>query len=83
MPSLSYSCKVGKVMENKTKRLARNYDGMMPTSRQIKHILPNVLNEICIKQEENPSQITAIWGEIVGEQIARLTEVLQLIDALR
>lgn len=78
MPPLSYSCKEGRVMISKTKRLPKNYDGMMPTSRQIKHLLPHVLTEICSKLEENPSQIATIWREIVGEQIARLTQVIQL-----
>ena len=49
----------------------------MPTSREIKHLLPQILNGICIKLDENPTQISSVWKEIVGDKIARFTKVIE------
>ena len=65
-------------MINKIKMLPKNYNGKMPTSRHIKHLLPSILTGISNKLEDNPIQISTIWQEIVGDKIARLTEVIEL-----
>ena len=64
-------------MTNKVKRLPKNYNGKMPTSREIKHLLPQILNGICTKLDENPTQISSVWKEIVGDKIARFTKVIE------
>ena len=69
-------------MMSKIKRVPKNYNGKMPTSRQIKHLLPYILTGICSKLEDNPSQISSIWQEVVGEKIARLTQVIELNEGV-
>ena len=54
----------------------------MPTSRQIKHLLPHILTGICTKLEANPVQISNVWKEIVGGKIARLTQVIELSEGV-
>ena len=49
----------------------------MPTSREIKHLLPQILNGICTKLHENPTQISSVWKKIVGDKIARFTKVIE------
>ena len=59
----------------KTKhRIPKNYDGNTPTGRQIRDILPGVLNELSEKCNDQPHQILSAWSEIVGERIGKMSE---------
>ena len=65
-------------MTNKLKRLPKKYDGKMPTSRHIKHLLPLILTGISSKLKDNPAEIISVWQDVVGDKIARLTQVVEL-----
>ena len=58
-------------------RTPKNYDGILPTSRQIKDLLPSVLSRISDKVDEGSQQVLLAWPEIVGKRIASMTQAIQ------
>ena len=57
-------------------RTPKNYDGTEPTGRQIRHLLPNFLNEIGEIYKERPDLVLVGWVEIIGDKLAPMTEAV-------
>ena len=62
--------------ERLMKRPPRNYDGPLSTSKQLRELLPEVLNQISLKVKDRPDQILEAWKEIVGGRIANMTRAV-------
>lgn len=58
------------------KRTPRNYDGALPTGRQIRDLLPEVLSDLSLKMKDEPHQILGAWSEIVGERIGKMSRAV-------
>ncbi len=63
-------------MQKKIKRIPKYYDGSLPTSRQIRDLLPCVLKQIAGKVDEGSHAILEAWPEIVGKRIAKMTRAV-------
>jgi hypothetical protein len=58
------------------RRTPKNYDGSGTTSRQLKELLPSVLSQIGGIYEERGDLVLASWPEIIGPQLASMTEAV-------
>lgn len=56
-------------------RIPRNYQGKVPTGRQIKDLLPGVMQKYEKVHQEKAHLLKSAWKEIVGQKIAHMTEV--------
>ena len=59
-----------------TKRIPKDYDGIEPPGRGIDELLKPVLESIEHKKTISIDLIRTVWCEIVGEKIARMTQVV-------
>ena len=55
------------------KRTPKNYDGRLPTGKQVRDLLPEMLTSLSAKVSDKPIQILEAWPEIVGERIGKMT----------
>jgi hypothetical protein len=58
------------------RRTPKDYDGCEPTGHHIRDLLPALLQGIGAIYRERPDLIFAAWPEIIGPQLAPMTEVL-------
>jgi hypothetical protein len=57
--------------------MVKNYrNNLISTNKQLKDILPKFFDDIEKKYLQNPSLIINYFGEIVGEKIAKMTEII-------
>ena len=56
-------------------RIPRNYQGKLPTGRQIKDLLPDVMQRYEKVHQEKGHLLAEAWKSIVGEKIAHMTEI--------
>ena len=70
------------MMIKKKYRTPRFYDGVRPTGRQIRHLLPDILREIGAEFEDRPDLVLAAWPEIIGEKLAPLTQALSFKEGI-
>ena len=63
-------------------RTPRYYDGVRPTSRQIRHLLPEILGQIGAEFQERPDLILAAWPEIIGEKLAPQTQAISFHEGI-
>jgi hypothetical protein len=61
-------------------RIPRYYDGIEPTSREIKKLLPSLLGKIGCQQALRPDLILAAWPEVIGPRLAPYTEAVSFQD---
>lgn len=52
------------------------YDGVGVTSKTVRQLLPEVMQEITDAVQDRPDLILAAWPEIIGSQLAGMTEAL-------
>jgi hypothetical protein len=64
------------------KRHPRHYDGPFPTTRHIRQLLPRFLDDIGHKFKERPDLVIAAWPEVVGPQLAPMTQALSFTDGI-
>jgi len=64
------------------KRLPRNYDGPLPTSRHISQLLPRFLEDMGRKCEERPDFVLAAWPEVIGQQLAPMTQAVAFVEGV-
>lgn len=57
-------------------RRCSGYDGSGTTSRLVCELVPGVMNKITQAVEERPDLVLAAWPEIIGAQLAPMTEVV-------
>ncbi len=62
--------------------MPRYYDGTMPTTRHIRQLLPRVLEEIGRRCNERPDLVLAAWPEIIGPQLAPMTQALSFVEGV-
>lgn len=60
----------------------RYYDGPLPTSRHIQQLLPRFLAEIGKKFQERPDLVMAAWPEVIGSQLAPMTEAISFMEGV-
>ncbi len=63
-------------------RTSRYYDGVRSTTRQIRHLLPQLLGQMGSEFKERPDLILAAWPEIIGEKLAPQTEALSFREGI-
>ena len=63
-------------------RVPRNYNGTHLPGRQIRDLLPELLGEIGRKSGDIRSDVFRFWSELLGEQMASMTEPVSLIDGV-
>ncbi len=68
--------------ERKNYRTPRYYDGIRPTGREIRHLLPEILRKIGAEFEDRPDLVLAAWPQIIGEKLAPLTEAISFTEGL-
>ena len=54
-------------------RTSKNYDGKESPVKHLREILPSILQDISSRAAKNPSQILAVWAEIIGPKMAPMT----------
>jgi hypothetical protein len=69
-------------MVRKLRRKSRNYDGTDPTGYRLKDVLPVVLRNIGGVYGERGDLVLAAWPEIIGQQLAAMTEAVSFKDGL-
>jgi hypothetical protein len=69
-------------MDKKYKRTPKNYDGVVSPIKELKNILPNILNGIEENYAKKPSNILSSWKEIIGKDLAVFTEATSLKDGI-
>jgi hypothetical protein len=65
-----------------SKRFPRNYDGPLPTTRHIRQLLPRFLEDIGQKFKERPDLVIAAWPEVIGHQLAPMTQAVAFVDGI-
>lgn len=72
LANLFYSLKIGKPM----KRIPKNYNGIKPTGRHLKDLLPEIMAQITGKVDENPREILDAWAQTVGPKISKMARAV-------
>lgn len=63
-------------------RTPKNYDGPRRTSKEIKELLPDLLQKIGSNFEGRGDLIIAAWPSIVGERISSMTKALSFQEGI-
>lgn len=63
-------------MKKLIKRIPKNYQGLKPTGREIKSLLPLILDEYDHKFNLKSERVLAAWPELVGTQIASMSRAV-------
>ncbi|WP_420422565.1 DUF721 domain-containing protein [Simkania sp.] len=58
------------------KRIPKSYNGNKPTSRQLKDLLPEIMNQISGKIDESPREVLDAWARIVGPKISKMARAV-------
>lgn len=69
-------------MKQKQRRTPKNYDGTGSTTHCVSTILSSVLSEIGEHYSERPDLVVAAWPEIIGPQLAPMTQAVSFADGL-
>lgn len=63
-------------------RTPRNYDGVQNTNRDIRKLLPEALEKIGEKFQDQGSLVLEAWPEIIGKEIAPMTKAVSCEDGV-
>lgn len=63
-------------------RTPKYYDGVRPTAKQIRNLLPGVLAEIGEGFADRPDLVLAAWPEIIGSKLAPMTQAVSFREGL-
>lgn len=63
-------------------RIPKNYSGTKPTGREIRELLPKLLQKLAQTQEKRPDLVLAAWPEIIGERGSALTQAVSFSDGI-
>lgn len=64
------------------RRLPRYYDGPLTTTRHIRQLLPQFLEEVGRKCVARPDLILAAWPEVIGSKLAAFTKAISFQDGI-
>jgi len=70
------------MLKNPTKRHPSYYDGTSTTTRHICQLLPRFLENIGRKFEERPDLVLAAWPEVIGSQLAPMTQAISFSEGV-
>lgn len=63
-------------------RTPKNYDGTRVTTRKMSDLLSVVLEKIGEVYNEHPDLILAAWADVIGPQIASMTQAVSFNDGV-
>lgn len=63
-------------------RTPKNYKGTGTTTRKVGPLLSAVLSQINSAYEERPDLVLAAWPEIIGPQLAPMTQAVSFVDGI-
>lgn len=69
-------------MKKTTQRTPRNYDGPELTTHRVSDILGAVMKGIGKVHHDRPDIILEAWPEIIGPQLAPMTEAKTFVDGI-
>lgn len=69
-------------MKTRYRRTPKGYDGTALTTHAMSALLPTVLAQIGEVYEQRPDLILAAWPEIIGKQLAGMTEAISFHDGV-
>lgn len=61
-------------------RTPKHYDGTGLTCKSMTELLPGVLARIGEVYQQRPDLILAMWPDLVGPQVAQMTQAVSFID---
>jgi len=64
------------------KRTPKNYDGNLPTTRQLRDLLPDMVAALSDKVGNAPYQVLEAWNEVVGERIGKHTRAVSFDEGV-
>ena len=64
------------------KRRPNPFEGTLPTTRHIQQLLPRLLEDIGRKLEERPDLVMAAWPEVIGHQLAPMTQAISFVEGI-
>lgn len=64
------------------KRIPKNYDGIEPTGKQLKQLLPSLLKNIGEAYKDRPDLILAAWPKVIGEKLAQMTQAVSFSEGV-
>ena len=65
-----------------TRPKQKYYDGTALTTRRMSDLLPSVLAGIEKQHQLRPDLILAYWPEVIGKQLAPMTQAISFIDGV-
>ena len=63
-------------------RTPKNYDGILPTTKCLKDLLPKALGSISRVFKDQGSLIINAWPEVIGEKLAPMTKAVAFEDGI-
>lgn len=69
-------------MHKSNRRTPKNYDGTAVTTHQIGDLLSAVIFKIQQSYQERPDLVLAAWPEVIGPQLAAMTEAVSFVDGI-
>jgi len=63
-------------------RVPRGYDGLKPTGREIKQLLPALLAKIGKIHQQKGEAVIGAWPFIVGEKLSPMTKAVSFIEGV-
>lgn len=69
-------------MTDRIRRTPKNYDGTEVTTHRVSELLSSVLSHIGEAYAERPDMVMASWPEVVGAQLAPMTQVVSFVEGV-
>lgn len=69
-------------MKNRLQRTPKDYDGTQVTTYRVSELLHHVLSHVGDTYKERPDLILATWPEIIGAQLAPMTQAISFRDGV-
>lgn len=69
-------------MRKSKQRTPKNYDGTATTTHQVADVLSEVIFRIRENYQDCPHLVLASWPEIIGPQLAAMTEAVSFTDGI-
>jgi predicted nucleic acid-binding Zn ribbon protein len=64
------------------RRTPKNYQGTASTNHHLQDLLPTVLSRVGEAYKERPDLVLAAWKQVVGPQLAPMTEAVSFVDGV-
>jgi len=67
-------------VKKRARRTPRGYDGTDVTSRQMRDLLPKILEQVSEHYSDRPDLILASWPQIIGPKLAPMTRAVSFCE---